>query len=59
VLQAIEELVRDLEIPPFRELGISSEDYPWIAERAVGNGSNVSNAREMGVEEYLEVLGGL
>jgi alcohol dehydrogenase len=59
VLQAIEELVRDLEIPPFQELGISPEDYPWIAERAVRNGSNPSNAREMGVEEYLEVLSGL
>lgn len=59
VLQAIEELVRDLGIPAFRELGISSEDYPWIAGRAVQNGSNPSNAREMGVEEYLEVLGGL
>ena len=56
VLQAIEELVRDLGIPPFRELGISSEDYPWIAERAVANGSNSSNAREMGVAEYLAVL---
>jgi alcohol dehydrogenase len=56
VLQAIEELVRDLGIPPFRELGISAEDYPWIAERAVANGSNSSNAREMGVAEYLEVL---
>src|SRR6185295_5712825 len=59
LLQAIEELVRDLEIPPFQELGISSEDYPWIAERATQNGSNASNAREMGVEEYLEVLSGL
>jgi alcohol dehydrogenase len=56
VLQAIDELVRDLEIPPFRELGISAEDYLWIAERAMGNGSNSSNAREMGVAEYLEVL---
>jgi alcohol dehydrogenase len=56
VLQAIDDLVRDLEIPPFRELGISPEDYLWIAERAVGNGSNSSNAREMGVAEYLEVL---
>ena len=56
VLQAIDELVRDLGIPPFRELGIPPEDYPWIAERAVGNGSNPSNAREMGVAEYLAVL---
>jgi alcohol dehydrogenase class IV len=59
VLQAIEELVRDLGVPPFRELGISPEDYPWIAGRAVQNGSNASNAREMGEEEYLELLSGL
>ncbi len=59
VLQAIDDLVRDLAIPPFRDLGIAPEDYPWIAERAVGNGSNESNAREMGVAEYLAVLEGL
>jgi alcohol dehydrogenase len=56
VIRAVEELVRDLDIPPFRDLGIPEEDYPWIAERAVGNGSNPSNAREMGVGEYLEIL---
>lgn len=59
VIRAVEELVRDLEIPPFGDLGIPEEDYPWIAERAVANGSNPSNAREMGVGEYLEVLNGL
>jgi alcohol dehydrogenase class IV len=59
VIRAVEELVRDLDIPPFRDLGIPQEDYPWIAERAVGNGSNPSNAREMGVGEYLEILSGL
>jgi alcohol dehydrogenase len=59
VIRAMEELVRDLDIPPFRDLGIPEEDYPWIAERAVGNGSNPSNAREMGVGEYLEILKGL
>jgi len=59
VLQAIEDLLRDLEIPPFRYLGISPEDYPWIAERAVLNGSNASNPREMGAVEYLEVLASL
>jgi alcohol dehydrogenase len=56
VIQAIDDLVRDLAVPPFRELGIEPEHYPWIAERAVANGSNSSNAREMGVAEYLEVL---
>jgi alcohol dehydrogenase len=59
VLQAIESLVRDLGIPPFRDLGIPVEDYPWIAERAVHNGSNRSNPRVMGVVEYLEVLEGM
>jgi alcohol dehydrogenase len=59
VIRAVEELVRDLDIPPFRDLGIPQEDYPWIAERAVGNGSNPSNVREMGVGEYLEILRGL
>ncbi|HEV8580287.1 MAG TPA: iron-containing alcohol dehydrogenase [Thermoanaerobaculia bacterium] len=59
VLQAIEALVRDLGIPPFRDLGVPEEDYPWIAEQAVLNGSNPSNPREMGVAEYLEVLGSM
>jgi alcohol dehydrogenase len=59
VLAAIESLVQDLGIPAFRDLEIPPDEYTWIAERAVQNGSNPSNAREMGVEEYLEVLRGL
>ncbi|HEY7214926.1 MAG TPA: iron-containing alcohol dehydrogenase [Thermoanaerobaculia bacterium] len=56
VLQAIEDLLRDLGIPAFHYLNVPRQDYPWIAERAVLNGSNGSNPREMGVGEYLEVL---
>jgi alcohol dehydrogenase len=56
VLQAIEDLARDLGIPPFRYLNVPPEDYPWIAECAVLNGSNPSNPREMGMNEYLDVL---
>jgi len=59
VLQAIDDLVRDLGVPAFRELGISTEDYPWIADRATRNGSNTSNPRAMGPGNYLEVLGSL
>jgi alcohol dehydrogenase len=59
VLQAIEELVRDLGIPQFKDLGIPEDTYPWIAERAAQNGSNAANAREMGVAEYLELLSGM
>jgi alcohol dehydrogenase class IV len=59
VLRAIEELLRDLEIPAFSELGIAPADYPWIAERAAQNGSNPSNCREMGPAEYRELLSSL
>lgn len=58
-LRAVDDLVRELEIPPFRELGISPEDYPWIADRATRNNSNPSNARPMGPGNYLEILNGL
>ncbi len=58
-LPALEDLLRDLNIPHFRDLGIPADAYPWIAERAAQNGSNSSNAREMGAAEYLEILGGL
>jgi alcohol dehydrogenase len=59
VLQAIDDLVRDLGIPRFRDLGIPAEAHPWIAERAAQNGSNPSNPRAMGPAEYLELLGSL
>jgi alcohol dehydrogenase len=58
-LPALDDLLRDLNIPHFRDLGIAAGDYPWIAERAAQNGSNPSNPREMGAAEYLEVLNGL
>lgn len=59
VLQEIDELVRDLGIPRFRDLGIPAEAHPWIAERAAQNGSNPSNPRAMGPAEYLELLSSL
>jgi alcohol dehydrogenase len=59
VLAAVETLVRELGIPPFSELGIPREDYPWIADRATRNGSNPSNPRPMIPANYLEILNGL
>jgi alcohol dehydrogenase len=58
-LPALDELLHDLNIPHFRDLNIPAEDHPWIAERAALNGSNASNPREMGAEQYLEILSGL
>jgi alcohol dehydrogenase len=59
VVQAIDDLLRDLGIPRFRDLGFPAADYPWIAEQAARNGSNPSNPREMGPAEYLELLSSL
>src|SRR5262249_47422960 len=59
VLGSVEALVRALRTPHFTDLGIPPEDYPWIAKRAAQNGSNASNPRPMGPEEYLALLSGL
>jgi alcohol dehydrogenase len=56
VLLSIEALAAAVGIPPFAELGIPEKDHPWIAKRAAENGSNPSNPRPMGPEEYLEIL---
>ncbi len=59
LLAEVEALGRDLEIPSFASFDVPQGDYREIAERAVANNSNAANPREMGVEEYLEVLAGL
>jgi alcohol dehydrogenase len=59
LLLSIEALARALSIPPFADLGIPPKDYPWIAKRAAQNGSNASNPRPMGPEEYLALLEGM
>jgi alcohol dehydrogenase len=58
-LLSVEALARSLHIPSFADLNIPRDAYPWIAKRAVENGSNGSNPRPMGVGEYLELLEGL
>jgi alcohol dehydrogenase len=59
VVLSVEALARALAIPRFTDLGISPDDYPWIAKRAAENGSNPANPRPMGPAEYLELLTGL
>lgn len=59
VPRAVEDLTRDLGIPRFRDLGIPVSEHIWIALHAELNGSNASNPRPMGTENYLELLTGL
>ena len=54
---AIKALTAAVGIPTFRDLpGISEDDFEAIALSAVRNGSNGSNPRTMGRDQYLEIL---
>jgi alcohol dehydrogenase len=55
-LSRLEELSRELAVPPFSSFEIAPDDYPEIAERAAGNGSNSSNPQPMAAPQYLELL---
>ncbi|HEX4955677.1 MAG TPA: iron-containing alcohol dehydrogenase [Thermoanaerobaculia bacterium] len=55
-LRRVESLVADLGVPPLSTLGLRAEDLEEIAARSVANGSNGSNPRPMGKEEYRQIL---
>lgn len=59
LLDEVEALVESLKLPDVSALGIRPEDRQEIARRAVTNGSNPSNPRPMGEEEYLSILDSL
>ncbi|MGA7671494.1 MAG: iron-containing alcohol dehydrogenase [Nitrolancea sp.] len=53
----IKALSATVGIPPFTQFnGVNPDDFDAIAQASVENGSNPSNAREMGKEQYLEIL---
>ena len=48
---------RELGIPRFAEVaGVREEDFLAIAEKSKSNISDASNAKEMSVESYLDVI---
>lgn len=55
-LEALELLIKDLETPAFSALQVPEADFADIARRSVSNGSNGSNPRAMGVDDYLSIL---
>lgn len=55
-LAALDALVLQLQVPTFASLEIAPESFEEITLRAVANGSNSSNPRPMGQEEYLQIL---
>jgi len=56
LIQEIRELSADIGLPRFRDLGVPEEHFPEIAEKSFANNSNLSNAREAGRDDYLEIL---
>lgn len=50
------DIAETVELPRFRDLGVSQEDFPAIAEAAAANGSNAGNPRPMKKEDYLTLL---
>lgn len=55
----IENLARQVEIPPWSTFDVAAENHPRIAEAAVRNGSNGSNPRIMTAADYRQILDGL
>ena len=56
MLESIQLLTSQLDIPPFSSLSIPESDYSHIASLSVTNNSNTSNPRPMKAEDYLAIL---
>lgn len=55
-LDVVRGLARSVEIPRFVDLAVPRADHERLAQLAAGNGSNDSNPRAMGPEDYLRIL---
>ncbi len=55
-VEMVKQIVSDLKLPKFSELGVREEDLEKLSEMSVANLSTDSNPRFMGKKEYLAVL---
>jgi alcohol dehydrogenase class IV len=58
-VEEVAKLARDVELPPFRDLGAKKEDLEEIAIKSAKNGSNMDNPRPMEKDDYQKFLVGL
>ncbi len=56
LIELVEEISEKVNIPKFQDLGIDSGTFERIAEYSAQNGSNASNPREAGVQDYIIIL---
>jgi len=56
LIEQVVAVSKKVGIPAFQDLGIDPGAFGRIAEYSAQNGSNPSNPREAGVEDYLAIL---
>ena len=56
LIEKVKTLSHSLNIPTFESLNIKESEFSEIAKRSVQNNSNPSNAREMHIKDYVEIL---
>jgi choline dehydrogenase len=54
-VEAVYQLIRDLEIPSLQNLGFTTEEIPLLAELAARDPQTVGNARDIDREGYVKV----
>ena len=56
LIERIVAISKNLNIPGFSDLGIDRGQFARIAEASVQNGSNPSNPRQAGIQDYMGIL---
>lgn len=56
LIQKVKSLSRHLAIPRAQEIGIEGARFLEIAQKSFQNNSNISNPREAGIADYLQIL---
>lgn len=55
-VRRVKALTQEVGLPTFASLAVAEADFDALAEMSVRNGSNPSNPRPMGKEDYLNIL---
>lgn len=55
-VRRVKALTKEVGLPSFASLNVAQADFDRLAGMSVNNGSNASNPRPMGKEDYLNIL---
>ena len=54
-VEAVYQLIDDVEIPTMQDLGFSEEQIPMLAELALADPQTIGNPRDIGYDGYIKV----